>query len=137
MNYTKFSQLLLVLLVSAMPFSSSSAQSKNTVENLIPKPLSVTTREGMFLITTETAIYIEGDTTKIMPVAQSLADKLKPATGFDIPIWTFKGERKAGNIYLTVTGNDTALGDEGYELSISKEYAKITANKSAGLFYAI
>jgi len=137
MNYTRLSQLLLLLLISAMPFSNSPAQSKSTVENLIPKPLSVTSGEGIFEITTETAIYIEGDTAKIMPVAQSLADKLKPSTGLTIPIWTFKGERKAGNIYLAVTGNDTALGDEGYELSISKEFTKVTANKPAGLFYAI
>ena len=76
MNYTRLSQLLLLLLISAMPFSNSPAQSKSTVENLIPKPLSVTSGEGIFAITTETAIYIEGDTAKIMPVAQSLADKL-------------------------------------------------------------
>src|SRR5215216_1169376 len=99
MNYTKFSRLLLLLLISSVPFSNAPAQSKSTVENLIPKPVSVTKGEGMFAITTETAIYIEGDTTKIMPVAQFLADKLKPSTGFAIPILIFKGERKAGNIY--------------------------------------
>jgi hexosaminidase len=29
------------------------------------------------------------------------------------------------------------LGDEGYDLTISKEFINVTANKPAGLFYAI
>jgi hexosaminidase len=136
MIYIKLPRLLLLLLISITLWDNLRAQSKNTVENLIPKPVSVTTGDGVFTLTGETAIYVEGETPQLTQVAQSLADKLKPPTGFALPVSSSHGDRKTGNIYLAVTGNDTALGEEGYELSISKELIKVTANKPAGLFYA-
>jgi hexosaminidase len=132
MTYINLSRLLLLLLVLTTVCDNLQAQSRSAVENLIPKPVSVTTGDGVFTLTGETKIYVEGETPQLMQVAQSLADKLKPATGFALPVSSSQGDHKTGNIYLAVTGNDTALGDESYELSISKEFIKVTANKPAG-----
>jgi hexosaminidase len=131
------SQLLFIFLLSTTIDSSLLAQSKSTLENLIPKPVSVTAGNGTFTVGNETGIYVEGDTPQLIQAAQSLADKLKPATGFALPVSSLKGDYKTGNIYLALNANDTELGDEGYALSISKEFIKVTANKPAGIFYAI
>jgi len=137
MIYRTLSQLLLIFLVSATSHYSLQAQSQSAVESLIPKPVSVAAGDGMFTLTNQTAIYVEGEMPQLIQVAQSLANQLKPATGFALPVSSFKGDYKTGNIYLVVKANDTELGDEGYDLTISKEFIKVTANKPAGLFYAI
>lgn len=109
---------------------------KSTMQNLIPKPVSVTTTNEFFTLTKETGIYIQSDDTKDTQVGQWFADELKPATGFELKISLSKEEPKAGGIYL-IAANDSTLGNEGYELSITKDIIKITAGKPAGWFYGL
>jgi hexosaminidase len=137
MNYTKLSSLLFLVFVLTTFCKDSAAQSKSAIENIIPKPVSVTPGDGVFELTNETEIYVEDETPQLTQVAQSLIDKLKPSTGFALQVSSYKGEYKPGNIYLAVGISDTTLGDEGYELSVSKDFIKVKANKPAGLFYAI
>jgi hexosaminidase len=110
---------------------------KSTMANLIPKPVSVTVTNDFFTLTKETKIFVLGDSASDLRVAQWFADKLKPATGFDLNVALSKEEPKAGGIYLVHAANDAALGNEGYELVISKDLIKIAANKPAGWFYAL
>jgi len=106
-------------------------------ENLIPKPVSVTATAKVFEITKETGIFIEGESPELQFAGQYLADWLNPSTGFDINVSSASGEPKSGNIYLKVAGNDTELGDEGYEIKITDDLLTVTANKAAGVFWAI
>jgi len=108
-----------------------------TKENLIPLPVSVTATAKVFEITKKTGVYIEGESAELQFVGQYLADRLNPSTGFDIKVSTTKGEPKSGNIYFSLSGNDAALGDEGYEITINEDLLKVTANKPAGIFWAI
>ncbi|MES2646018.1 MAG: beta-N-acetylhexosaminidase [Bacteroidota bacterium] len=110
---------------------------KSTMANLIPKPVSVTETNDVFTLTKETGIYVLGDSASDLHVAQWFADKLKPATGFNLKVALSKEESKPDGIYLVHAANDAALGNEGYELVISKEVIKIAANKPAGWFYAL
>jgi hexosaminidase len=134
MNYKNFSSLFILLLIGIMSCKSNQPPSDLAVNNLIPKPVSVTATGEVFSFTSESAIYVEGNSVEHLKIGQYLADKLKPATGFDLKVSATNGTPKAGNIYLIVAGNDTALGEEGYELIVTKEMIKVTANKPAGLF---
>lgn len=136
MKYRNFSPLVIVLLTGIMSCKGQPTADP-AIKNLIPKPVSVTETSGAFALTKESEIYVEGNADEHLKIGQYLADKLKPATGFDLKVSSTTGAPKPGNIYLTVSGNDTELGEEGYVLTITKDMVKVTANKPAGLFRSI
>lgn len=128
---------LFLLPVAVVCCNNPAPQEAPTLQNLIPKPVSVTAGEGVFALTDKAGIYVESDSSQeLLKIGQYLADKLKPATGFELNVSAIKDTPMAGNIYLSIS-SDTALGDEGYELTITKELIKLTANKPAGLFYGV
>ena len=108
-----------------------------TLGNIIPRPVSVTATPGIFSLTAATRLYVEPNTTEIKAIGQYLADLLKPATGFELPVQEAAGEPPEGSIYLTTTGGDPTLGEEGYELTITPVAVKLSAYQPAGLFRGI
>jgi hexosaminidase len=112
----------------------ASEEAKLAFENVIPKPVAAIGNGKRFVITKETSIVASDQDAG--EVGQYLAEKLKPATGFDLSVST--GEAPAENaIYFTLEGGDTKWGSEGYEIAIEPDRIKIVANKPAGLFYAV
>ena len=106
-------------------------------ENLIPKPVSAISERGSFDLTDQTDIYIQGESVELKQIGQYLADKLNPSTKLGIEVKTTTVAPASGNIYLLLSANDTELGDEGYELTITGKLVRLTANKPAGLFHGI
>jgi hexosaminidase len=72
-----------------------------------------------------------------MKIGMYLAAKINPATGFGTQVKSVKGDRTAGNIYLSLSTANPQLGDEGYQLVITNNIVNLTANKPAGLFNGI
>jgi hexosaminidase len=113
-------------------------QSQTTaLDNLIPKPVSVQSTGDTFTLSADTKIHFSPDDVEIRNIGQYLADKLKPATGYNLPVLVATSQFTPGNIYLTTQGGEPALGEEGYELSVSASLVKLTAHKPAGLFRGI
>ena len=106
-----------------------------TKENLIPIPVSVQATAKVFEVAKETAIYVEGE--ELLAIGEYLADKLRPSTGFELKVSTTSGAPKSGNIYITTTGTDATLGEEGYELTITEDLLTLAAAKPAGAFRGI
>lgn len=134
-----FKSSLVLISVSVITFLSCNTQQetpKPTMQNLIPKPVSVNATNEFFELTKETTINVQSDAEDDMHVANWFADKLKPATGFSLHVSLSKEAPKAGGIYL-VQSTDSSLGNEGYDLSVTKDMVKITANKPAGWFYGL
>lgn len=105
--------------------------------DLIPKPVTAQSTGEIFELTKASGIYAEGGSGDITKIAQYLADKLKPATGFPVPVASAAGERKPGNIYLAIQDSATAASEESYQLAITKDMVIITAGKAAGLFRGV
>lgn len=106
-------------------------------ENLIPKPVSLTATGSSFRLSEKTGIYVQGPAEaagELERIGQYLADRLKPATGFPLPVSMATEAPASGNIYLALGGGDTELGEEGYELNITEGLVALTANTPAGLF---
>lgn len=106
-------------------------------ERLIPKPVSLTATGSSFRLTEKTGIYVQSPASapsELTRIGQYLADHLKPATGFALPVIATDEAPPAGHIYLAISGGDTELGEEGYELNITEEQVKLSANTPAGLF---
>ena len=106
-------------------------------ESIIPKPVSVTATGDYFAIKQGTDIYIRGESAELNQVGQYLAGRLRPATGFDIEVKSTVKAPKSGNIYLTLSADDTLAGDEGYKINITKKMLVLSAGTPEGLFRGI
>lgn len=106
-------------------------------ENLIPKPVSVSATGSSFDLTDQTDIYVQGESEELLRIGQYLADKLNPSTELGLEVKTTTEAPAPGNIFLSLAADDTELGDEGYELTITDKSMNLVANKPAGLFYGV
>ncbi len=136
---------LLALVVAVIQLSCDASQeipaTDLSQESIIPKPVSVTATHTAFALTDETTIYVEAEGDELQKNAQYLADKLRPATGFELAVRrgvaTPEETSEEGNIYLSVSAKDAQLGEEGYELTIGQEAIRLKANQPAGIFRGI
>jgi len=138
MNQTKFKNFALAGLILTVIFSQTACTPTDlSKENMIPKPVSVVPSGDSFDLTDQTNIYVLGESAELIQIGQYLADKLNPATGLGLQVKTTAEAPAPGSIYLSLSGNDTQLGDEGYELTISDKSINLVANKPAGLFHGV
>ena len=100
--------------------------------DIIPKPVSVTATGDYFCLGKKAAIYINDTSEEIVFLANYLADKLEPSTGYIVDVKKTIEVPGKGNIYLTLSGADPVAGDEGYTLTITKRLITIAANKPEG-----
>lgn len=104
---------------------------QNTTPAIMPEPVSLVQKQGMFTLTQSTNISYSGGAEK---VAQYLSNILNTATGFSI---SPKKDGSSGiNLVINTTKVDE-LGKEGYNLVITTEAVTIAANEPAGLFYGV
>ena len=119
------------------PTGSTPTPGATTIGNIIPMPVSITSTGGSFVLPSTADIYVEPGTAELTAIGQYLADKLNPSTGYGIQVLTTTGAPANGNIYLTTVGGDPALGDEGYQLTVTSSLVTVVAYKPAGLFRGI
>ena len=134
MNFRNFLFILCITIV-VVGCKKSHAPTDLTKEILIPIPVSVQATAEVFELGEESAIYVEGE--GLLPIGEYLASKLRSSTGFELKVSTTTDAPKSGNIYITTTGTDATLGDEGYELTITEDLLTLAAAKPAGAFRGI
>lgn len=138
MNNKLLSALAIIFLAGIISCNNKPQSTpKSRQDNLIPKPVSLLTSDEIFTLTNESGIYVQGDSADDLRAGEWLAEKLKPATGFSIKAMLSKNAPAAGNIYLARFSNDSTVGNEGYELTVTKDLVTITANSPAGWFYGM
>ncbi len=138
MTPTKLKNLAIAGLLLTVFFGQTACTPTDlSKENLIPMPVSVIPTGDSFDLTDKTVIYVQGESAELTQIGQYLADKLNPSTGLGLTVNTTNETPTPGNIYLSLSGNDSELGDEGYELSITDKSINLVANKAAGLFHGI
>ena len=118
----------------ATPAAGSGAGNADPTARLVPLPVSVLPEpSSSFVIGAHAAITVSGASAQA--VGLDLADMLRPATGFALPVVT--GPGAAGDITLGLGASDATLGAEGYTLVVSPTGVTIEANQLAGLFDGI
>lgn len=108
-----------------------------SMDELIPKPVSATATGSRFTLTPATSVSVEPGMSALTGIGQYLADRLKLATGYDLQVLTSTGAAAQGDICLTTIGGDPALGEEGYELTITRDSVILVAHQPAGLFRGV
>ncbi len=99
--------------------------------NLIPQPVHYVQLQGHFSLNQKTTIKWDQNGETGM---EFYHDYLKRATGLTLP----QSQKTNNNcIVLTHKTNRTDLGEEGYELEISKQKITIAATTGKGFFYGI
>ena len=96
---------------------------------LIPIPLSITTASGSLFLTNDLSIQLIGNDQELSSIGEYLANRIRPATGFNVPVGTTDG-----HIVLELK---TGEKSEAYEIEISGEKAQLSATSLAGLFYGV
>ncbi|MGH3711964.1 MAG: RICIN domain-containing protein [Micromonosporaceae bacterium] len=107
-----------------------------------PKPLTVpalrewTGGTGSYAFSSATRIVRStADATALATTSQTFADDLKALTGYPITQVTGSAaDLRAGDIFLSLGSADTALGTEGYALSVTDRIT-IAARDDRGAFY--
>lgn len=105
----------------------------NSVPQLIPKPVSMTVGQGSFALTATARIVVPSGSEAAQPVAQDLADYLRPATGYSLPVVT--GGAQAGDIELFLGDPGGLQGDpdgEGYQLDTTASGVTLEATTPHG-----
>ena len=103
--------------------------------NIVPKPWQVTPLEGSFEIQPSTRILV---TESCRGVGEYLHELLQAASGYALTVT--ESPDACGTpaaIWLTTANADASLGEEGYELSVTRAGVVVRASHPAGLFYGI
>jgi hexosaminidase len=87
-----------------------------------------------FTITALTTIVVDPSTAEPARTAELLAAVLRPSTGLSLSVSTTAPA--VGSIFLHLAADRASLGDEGYELSVTRDSVRIVAYRPAGLFRA-
>ena len=106
------------------------------MHNLIPIPTTYNARDGEFILQNDAQIFVSPATEETLRVAHFLANALRPATGFALPVRAQTAPESRGNLALVLT-EDARMGAEEYALDISPDAIVLRAAKPAGLFYGI
>jgi hexosaminidase len=108
-----------------------------TLDNIIPRPTNLSRGNGVFTLNSDTSIYIDPFNPELVSIGQYLADKLKKATGYKLPVVAATGTLPKGSFYINLHDGDESLGEEGYQLTITPDRTTLSANRPTGLFYGI
>jgi hexosaminidase len=106
------------------------------MQNLIPLPGLIRPGQGTYTVHSNAAIFVRPDHDEIHRVGEILADCLRPATGFELPLLPAEDSFTNG-IFLTIDEAGTDLGKEGYELVVEPNGILLRALHPAGLFRGV
>ncbi len=104
---------------------------------IIPHPASIAPEKGAFVLNENTTIRVQPGAEEVSQIAQMLAEQLRPATGLPVLVVDSDERNIHNNIMLALAGDDSALGEEGYELRVRPEAIVLIASHAAGLFHGI
>ncbi len=105
--------------------------------SLIPKPVSITSTDGHFSLTSKSIISYSNQDKELKRLGDFLAERLRPATGFALTVQPTGSKQIVGNISISLSSGDPLLGDEGYLLTIKSDRVNLIARKPAGIFNGI
>jgi hexosaminidase len=114
------------------PPRPGSAADLAALQRVVPQPVALTAYAGTFVLGAATAIHAS---VGAEPIAADLAAYLKQQTGLAVPV--DGGADAPIQLMLQAAGGDSALGTEGYQLTVSPTSIKLTAANAAGLFHGV
>ena len=118
---------LALTVVFICSFGNAIAQS-----NIIPKPVSLTTQSGYFVINEQTGFSYPKNNVSIKKLVDYFGKHIQKISGLNL-----KSNQTTNQKIEFRLVNDKLLGKEGYKLNVSKNIILIKANTKEGLFYGV
>jgi hexosaminidase len=129
---------LLGLLFFVLIWSSCSKNKEFQEISIIPQPVKIEQSMGSFEVNPKTSIVVQGEQEETLRIASMLAEKLQTATGFTIEVKSSTiNDAGKNTIFFTTDDADSNLGQEGYQLSVTKNKVIVKALHPAGHFYGL
>ncbi|PZX54094.1 family 20 glycosylhydrolase [Algoriphagus chordae] len=120
-------------LAALAAISISSCQAPNAIKldetGIIPIPSSISSQSGAFELSSGSSVQLIGTGDDLTRVGNYLAEKLRPATGYAIPVSSEDGDMK-----LELTSGDPS---EKYTIEVNADAVKISSTSAAGLYYGM
>jgi hexosaminidase len=141
-NKTSYLRYAICVLTSTFLLAACGREAEKIKTNLaatnfIPKPLSITVDSSAFMLTSSTAITVQGGSEEMMRNGQYLAGLIQGATGLALPVKPAGEQAEKGNIHLLVVQERNIHGEEGYQLEIKEDGLTLYAGTPAGIFWGI
>jgi hexosaminidase len=130
--------LRLVCLLSIFLSTSLLAAAPDTSAqrlSLVPLPARVDRLPGKFTINPATSVVVDKKSPALNDMAAFLAGQLRQSTGYRVPLVTgadVKGLKNAILLSTALVGKPTP--EEGYELSVTPKFIRLTGSAPAGIF---
>ncbi|GAA1358940.1 family 20 glycosylhydrolase [Catellatospora chokoriensis] len=108
-----------------------------SLQSVVPVPVSVQPASGVtYTLPAAATIQTPTGSPAATAVGSYLADLLRPATGYALPVTTTSGTPTSG-IALLLSGADPSVGSEGYQLDVTAALVTVRAQTPAGLFHGV
>jgi hexosaminidase len=127
--------LLLATSTQEKAMSGPTSEAKTAIA-IIPQPLFLEAREGMFPLNSRTVIAYATDRPELKFTAEYLQGILKGSTGLSLPIVDVKQAPASGAI-IVATSPEAGPGDEAYTVEITQKSARLTGAGARGSMYAV
>jgi hexosaminidase len=88
---------------------------------------------GPFNIVRTTGVFVDANSPEVRAIGEMLAAQIRRPTGFPVAVSPI-GTPSVGAIILRLVSDRPALGEEGYELTVTSDSVRLVANRPAGLF---
>ncbi len=122
-------------LIALLLLCGSAATLAAELPALIPAPVAVEQRAGEFKLDASTRITVRSP--ELKAEAEALAQRLRRATGFKLPVDTGKEAGKAAAGPRIVLGVEAVLPAEGYRLSVDRRQVQLVGASPAGVFRGV
>nr|WP_312865992.1 beta-N-acetylhexosaminidase [Saccharothrix violaceirubra] len=119
--------LVALVVVGGAPVGSASA---TPLPRLVPEPVSVQVKSGGYTLSASTKIHTSPGA---RGVGEYLAGILRPSTGYRLPVTS----APHGGISLVLGGVPKAVGDQGYQLTVTRSGVTVRAASTTGLFSGV
>jgi len=107
------------------------------LQNIVPAPVSAQATTGVsFPLTAATKIYTQVNSSEAKAAGDYLAEFLRRSTGFALPV-SDAPATPADGITLLLTGADSRVGAQGYQLDVAAGTVVLRANTGDGLFSGV
>lgn len=134
----QFRLLSLLVLAALVTAGSATAQTPRQSHTIIPAPSLVELTADRFPIGAGTIVVIDQNASaEVARIGQQLTDMLGISARKDARRLNSGESPPAGSVYLRLDPSHSALGDEGYELTVGADRVSLTAREPAGLFYGM
>ncbi len=127
--------LSLAAQIAVVTSASADLAPATSVPQIIPKAVSTTVGQGSFTLTAAARIVVPTGSEAALPVAQDLANYLRPATGYSLPVVT--GGVQSGDIELILGDPGGLQADpdgEGYQLDTTTGGVTLEGTTPHGLY---